>query len=117
MNRIFATVALALCCAVPSFAGFAINKSLCNQALVAKGVCTAGQVGNWVTPPGRSSLTQSLPNEDLVDLRDTLCPTPPPGETQNDCAERIIRERIKAWIADKVVTDACQTADPDPDVE
>ena len=35
----------------------------------------------------------------------------------NQCLDRIIGERVKSWIADAAVADACATANPNPDVD
>lgn len=103
--------------AVPVSAGYTVGKSVCTAGLVSKGACTVGQQGNWVNTAGRSTLHFSLANADLVELRDALCPTPPPGETQNDCAARLVRQQLERWIAEAVVADACSEADLTPDVD
>lgn len=117
-HRLGAAVLLfALFAAHPALAGYTLGKSVCTSGLVAKGACTGGQVGSFVNTAGRSTLHFSIANTDLADLRDALCPTPPAGETQNDCAARIVREQLERWIEQHIVSDACATADPTPDVE
>lgn len=116
-TKTLAVFVLFVALASQAFAGHTVNKSVCTSGLVGKGACTAGQVGNFVNTAGRSTLHYSFANADLVELRDRLCPSPPQGETQNQCLDRIIGERLKAWIADAAIADACATANPNPDVD